>query len=146
MIQHCLEHGIGKIVVGHNKGWKNKSKMGKKSNQCFVQIPHSLLMNKIKCMCERYGIKFTRQEESYTSRASFLDNDPIPVYGTPYENTIIFSGRRISRGLYQTKASQLINADMNGAANILRKCTHTSALAGKVAKGLLAVPVRIRFD
>ena len=103
-------------------------------------------MKKIESMCERYGIQFTRQEESYTSKASFLDHDPIPVYGEPKENKPIFSGRRIFRGLYQTGCSVLINADMNGAANILRKCTHTSALAGKVVRGLLAVPVRIRLN
>ncbi|WP_438315556.1 RNA-guided endonuclease InsQ/TnpB family protein [Sporosarcina sp. FA9] len=145
MIQHCLEHGIGKIVVGHNKGWKNKSNMGKQANQRFVQIPHSLLMKKIESMCERYGIQFTRQEESYTSKASFLDNDPIPVYGEITESKPVFSGKRVSRGLYQTRRSFWINADMNGAANILRKCTHTSALAGKVVRGLLAVPVRIKL-
>ena len=146
MIRHCVEHGIGKIVVGHNKGWKSKSKMGKQANQRFVQIPHSVLMNKIQSMCERHGIQFTRQEESYTSKASFLDHDAIPVYGEPKESKPIFSGRRVSRGLYQTGRSVLINADMNGAANILRKCTHTSALAGKVVRGLLAVPVRIRLE
>lgn len=145
MIQHCLEHGIGKIVVGHNKGWKNKSNMGKQANQRFVQIPHSVLMNKIESMCERYGIQFTRQEESYTSKASFLDQDVIPVYGELKESKPVFSGRRVSRGLYQTGRFVLVNSDMNGAANILRKCTHTSALAGKVVKGLLAVPVRIRL-
>ena len=96
-------------------------------------------------MCKRYGIKFIKQEESYTSKASFLDGDPLPVFAATDNPAPIFSGKRISRGLYQTKYKCLINADMNGAANILRKCTHTSALAGKVVRGLLAVPVRIRL-
>ena len=132
MIQHCLEHGIGKIIVGYNAGWKNKSKMGRRANQCFVQIPHSLLIQKIESMCKRYGIELLKQEESYTSKASFLDHDPLPIYGTADDKMPIFSGRRVFRGLYQTERSYLVNADMNGAANILRKCTHTSALAGKV--------------
>ncbi|WP_244445058.1 RNA-guided endonuclease InsQ/TnpB family protein [Oceanobacillus jeddahense] len=145
MIQHCLEHGISKIVVGHNEGWKNKSNMGKRANQRFVQIPHSLWMKKMESMCERYGIVFMKQEESYTSKASFLDDVPLPVFTATNHKGLIFSGKRIYRGLYQTKSNRLINADINGAANILRKCTHTSALAGKVVRGLLAVPVRIRL-
>lgn len=145
IIQHCLKYGIGKIVVGHNKGWKNKSNMGKRVNQCFTQIPHSLWIKKMDSMCDRYGIKFIKQEESYTSKASFLDNDPLPEFTAVNHKALIFSGKRIYRGLYKTKSNCLINADLNGAANILRKCTHTSALAGKVVRGLLAVPVRIRL-
>lgn len=145
MIQHCLEHGIGKIVVGHNEGWKTKSKMGRRANQRFVQIPHSLLIEKIESMCHRYGIEFIKQEESYTSKASFLDDDPLPVFAVTDNLAPVFSGKRIHRGLYQSKSKRLINADMNGAANILRKCIHTSAFAGKVVRGLLAVPVRIRL-
>lgn len=119
--------------------------MGGQSNQRFVQLPHSQLMDKIESMCERYGIIFTRQEESYTSKASFLDNDDIPVYGEEQQEQPAFSGKRVSRGLYRTKDGILLNADINGAANILRKCTHTSAFAGKVVKGLLSVPVRIKL-
>ncbi|MFD1066155.1 transposase [Oceanobacillus locisalsi] len=78
MIQHCLEHGIGKIVVDHNEGWKNKRNMRKRANQRFVQIPHSLWMRKMGSMCDRYDIVFMKQEESYTSKASFLDDDPVP--------------------------------------------------------------------
>jgi len=110
--------------------------MGRKSNQRFVQIPHSLLMSKIESLCDRYGIEFFRQEESYTSQSSFLDEDHIPVYDKSVKEKLTFSGKRIFRGLYRTSHSILVNADLNGAANILRKCTHTSALAGKVARGL----------
>lgn len=145
MIQHCLEHGIGKIVVGYNEGWKNKSNMGRRANQRFVHIPHHVWIKKMEAMCARYDIQFIKQEESYTSKASFLDDDPLPVFAEDNNKALIFSGKRIFRGLYQTKSNALINADIHGAANILRKCTHTSALAGKVVRGLLAVPVRIRL-
>ncbi|MCR2823555.1 hypothetical protein [Lederbergia panacisoli] len=96
-------------------------------------------------MCDRYGIEFFRQEESYTSQSSFLDEDPIPEYDKKVKEKRTFSGKRVFRGLYRTSRSILVNADLNGAANTLRKCTHTSALAGKVARGLLAVPVRIKL-
>lgn len=121
IVQHCLDNGICKIVVGHNKGWKSKSKMVKQSNQKFVQIPHSLLIKKIESMCERHGIQFFRQEESCTSQSSFLDNDPLP---TLEKEKPTFKGKRIHRGLYRTFQPILVNADLNGAANILRKYPH----------------------
>ena len=65
------------------------------------------------------GITVITQEESYTSKASFLDNDDIPVYGEA--NNPKFSGRRVKRGLYKTSDGRLINADVNGSYNILRK-------------------------
>ena len=144
MIKHCLDHGIGKLVVGHNKEWKKNSKMGKQSNQRFVQIPHSQLMDKLESMCERYGIKFVRQEESYTSKASFLDNDEIPSFDEKKKETHTFSGKRVKRGLYRTMKNIFVHADINAAANILRKSKHNIEF-DKVCRGLLAVPMRIKL-
>ncbi|MFD2615927.1 transposase, partial [Terrilactibacillus laevilacticus] len=143
VINHCLSNGIGKIVIGHNKEWKQEVKFSKKDKQTFVQIPHSIWMKKLESMCNRYGINFIRQEESYTSKASFLDQDEISVYGQSNTKKK-FSGRRIKRGLYRTAKNLLINADLNGAANILRKSKHNIHM-DKVSRGLLAVPTRIQL-
>ncbi|MFV8829767.1 RNA-guided endonuclease InsQ/TnpB family protein [Alkalihalobacterium sp. APHAB7] len=115
-----LEDDIDTIIIGHNKEWKQCSNMGKKNNQAFTTIPHSLLIQMIKYKAERHGIKVHVTEESYTSKVSFLDNDDIPVYGESNSKKS-FSGKRISRGLYRSKNGILINADVNGAANIMRK-------------------------
>lgn len=145
VIQHCLDKGIGKLVVGLNKGWKQNINIGKKNNQKFVQIPHSQFIRKLESMSQRYGIEFILQEESYTSKASFLDKDELPVYHKNSKEKPVFSGKRAYRGLYQTAMSIFVNADLNGAANILRKCNHTPELSDKVARGLLAVPMRIKL-
>lgn len=94
--------------------------MDKVNNQNFVQIPHSQSIKILKHLCERYGINFFEQEESYTSKASYLDNDYIPTYGVDDENAK-FSGKRVHRGLYKASDGTKINADLNGSANILRK-------------------------
>src|SRR4028119_861312 len=121
IINHCIDQGIGKVVVGYNPGIKQNSNIGTRNNQNFVQIPISALRLKLKSLCERYGIIFAEQEESYTSRSSFVDGDPIPVYNA--DNPIDFkgSGKRVKRGLYRTQKGWLINADINASANILRK-------------------------
>ncbi|WP_245917232.1 zinc ribbon domain-containing protein [Bacillus canaveralius] len=118
--------------------------MRKKDKQSFVQIPHSQWINKLHSMCKRYGIELIVQEESYTSQASFLDNDELPIYKKETEPVTKFSGSRIKRGLYRTGQKILVNADLNGAANILRKSNHNVHM-DKVARGLLAVPMRIRM-
>lgn len=145
VIKHCLANGIGKLVVGLNRGWKQNINIGKKNNQKFVQIPHSKFIKKVENMCKRHRLELIVQEESYTSKASFLDNDELPVYNKNSKEKPVFSGKRAFRGLYKTSRSILVNADLNGAANILRKCNHTSELSDKVARGLLAVPMRIKL-
>ena len=119
LIRECIRRNIGTIVIGKNVQWKTEAGMSKKSNQEFVQIPHSTLIWMIRYKAEREGIQVIEQEESYTSKASFLDQDQIPVYGDKREYA--FSGRRISRGLYRSKDGTVISADINAGANILRK-------------------------
>jgi putative transposase len=94
--------------------------MGKKNNQSFTTIPHSLLIQIITYKTECHGIKVIVTEESYTSKASFLDNDDLPVYGKN-DSKKLFSGKRVKRGLYRTENGTIINADVNGATNIMRK-------------------------
>jgi len=120
VVNHCLQHRISHVVFGWNKGNKDGINIGTKNNQEFVQIPTARLKNRIKQLCEENGIQFTETEESYTSKASFLDDDFLPTYGGKPANWKP-SGRRITRGQYKTAQGRLINADCNGAANILTK-------------------------
>ena len=120
VLKFCLENNVSKLVIGKNNEWKQKVKLKKKDKQNFIQIPFNRLISKIKEKLSCYGIEVLEQEESYTSKASALDFDKIPVYN---ENVsfVKFSGRRTKRGLYKTKQGVLINADLNGALNIMRK-------------------------
>jgi putative transposase len=119
-INHCLTHGIGTIVVGWNEGIKNGCAMGRKSNQQFVQMPLAKLKERIKQLCEIYDIRYVETEEANTSSSSYLDGDSLPQHGQKPDGWKA-SGKRIKRGLYRTKNGNLINADLNGAANILSK-------------------------
>jgi putative transposase len=111
---------IGTLVVGKNVQWKTEIDLGKQTNQNFVSIPHARLIEMLEYKTRLVGIKIRVQEESYTSQSNFLGLDPIPVYGKTDQDAV-FSGRRIKRGLYKTSAGQLINSDVNGSYNILRK-------------------------
>ena len=118
----CKSHEVGYLVLGSNKFWKQEVDTGKQNNQNFVSIPFEMLKSMIELKSNEYGITVIRQEESYTSKASFLDLDFIPVYSEEEpDKKYHFSGRRIQRGLYKSADGTLINADINGAANILRK-------------------------
>ena len=120
ILKFCLENNVSKLVIGKNKDWKQEVKLKKKNKQNFIQIPFNNLISKIKEKLSCYGIEVLEQEESYTSKASALDFDKIPVYNNKSTDTK-FSGKRTKRGLYETKNGILINADLNGALNIMRK-------------------------
>ncbi|MEG5014242.1 transposase [Microcoleus sp. B4-C5] len=111
---------IGTLVIGKNVQWKTDINLGKQTNQNFVSIPHARLIEMLEYKAFLVGIKVIVQEESYTSRANFLGLDSIPVYGKT-ETEPVFTGKRIKRGLYKTSTGQLINSDVNGGYNILRK-------------------------
>lgn len=141
VINFCLENQIGTLVFGWNKGQKDGAQMGRKTNQKFVQVPTARLKDRIKQMCEIYGIQFVETEESYTSKASFLDNDALPVYGEKPEGWKS-SGKRVKRGLFRSSDFDRINADCNGAANILRKVAATLGLClDGVSRGALRTPI-----
>ncbi len=142
IIDHCLKHQIGKLIVGYNPGIKQEINIGKSNNQNFVQIPFWRLRRKLEALCYRYGIEYLEQEESYTSRASFYDRDEIPVYNADNPSKHKFSGRRIKRGLYRTKDQHLVSSDINGSANILAKSKHRLKFE-RVSSGLLTNPLRI---
>jgi len=142
IINHCLNHQIGKLVVGYNPSIKQKINIGRSNNQNFVQIPFWQLRQKLKALCSRYGIEYCEQEESYSSKASFYDQDEIPIYNADNPIKQNFSGRRVKRGLYQTKNRHLVSADINGSANILVKSKHRLNFE-RVSSGFLANPLRI---
>lgn len=121
IMNYCIENNIGTVIVGRNDGWKQGSNMGSRNNQKFCFIPHSQFIRKLKEKAVIAGIIVIEQEESYTSKASHLDMDEIPVYGKA-ERKPVFSGRRKYRGLYVSSDGTEINADVNGASNIIRKC------------------------
>lgn len=147
VINHCFENNIGTIVFGWNKGQKQDSKMGKKNNQPFVQIPTAKLKNRIEQLCIEHGIRYLETEESYTSKASSLDLDDIPVYGEkPAEWKS--SGKRVKRGLYRSATGIEFNADINGAINIARKVAKQYGFdfdPRGFARGVLTMPRRLRL-
>jgi putative transposase len=143
VINHCLDHKIGTIVFGWNQGQKDGANLGKKNNQNFVQIPTAKLKDRMAQLSEQSGIDFIETEESYTSKASFLDNDVLPKYGEKPDGWKA-SGKRIKRGMYQTNQGFLINADCNGAANIIRKVAMMLKfdLSG-ISRGCLSQPKKV---
>lgn len=145
VVNHCLERDIGTVVFGWNIAQKNGANMGKKTNQKFVQIPTAKLKERIKQLCGFYGISFVETEESYTSKASFLDNDTLPKYGEKPLNWKA-SGKRIKRGLYRDSRGFMVNADCNGAANILKKVAVKLGLdLSRISSGDLTAPLKFQL-
>jgi IS605 OrfB family transposase len=145
VINHCLENQIGAIVFGWNKGMKDGSNLGGETNQKFVQIPTVRLKRRIEQLCQIYGIKLIETEESYTSKASFVDSDPLPQFGEKPEGWAA-SGKRTKRGLYRTANNWYINSDCNGAANIIRKVSATLGFdLSRVSRGVLTRPQRYKL-
>ena len=143
IVNYCLNNDIGKLVLGYNEDFQRNSNIGSINNQNFVNIPYGKLRDKLIYLCKLYGIEFKLQEESYTSKASFFDGDEIPIYDKENLQEYVFSGKRIKRGLYQTSGGKLINADCNGALNILRK-SKVVDLSVLYNRGELNTPKRIR--
>ena len=143
IVNYCLNNNIGKLVLGYNEDFQRNSNIGSINNQNFVNIPYGKIRDKLIYLCKLYGIEFKLQEESYTSKASFFDGDEIPIYDKENLQEYKFSGKRIKRGLYQTSTGKLINADCNGALNILRK-SKVVDLSVLYNRGELNTPKRIR--
>lgn len=121
IIEYCIKNDIGNIVIGYNPEFQRSSNLGRRNNQSFTNLPLGRISEKLEYLCARNNIKFHKQEESYTSKSDFLANDPLPLYGAKKDKTYVFSGKRISRGQYQSAVGKVINADVNGSLNILRK-------------------------
>ena len=143
IVNFCIANDIGTVICGYNHDFKRGINLGKKINQQFTQIPFGKLRAQLKNLCTRYGMNYIEQEESYTSKASFLDLDEIPTYEAEKPYTGNFRGKRIKRGLYKSGSGRLINADVNGAANILRK-SKQNLIFERLCVGLLDRPLRIR--
>ncbi len=147
VIQHCLENNIGTIVFGWNKGQKQNANMGGKTNQKFVQVPTAKLKTRIEQLCLKYNLRFIETEESYSSKASSLDLDDIPVYGAKPEGWKP-SGKRVKRGWYISKLGIAIHGDINGAINIARKVAKQYEFQFDprgFSRGVLTMPRRLRL-
>lgn len=121
IIDLLVEEGIGTLVIGLNKGWKQEIELGRRNNQNFVQIPHTRFIQMLRYKAQLVGIRVLVREESYTSKASFLDLDDIPTYDPQRPEKPRFSGKRETRGLYRASDGRRIHADVNGSYNTLRK-------------------------
>ena len=144
IINYCLDNNIGNIVIGYNPTLQKDSNIGRINNQNFVNIPYGRLKDKLSYLSQYYGIRLISQEESYTSKASFFDRDDIPVYNDDHPKEYSFSGTRVKRGLYKTSTNQYLNADINGALNILKK-SNVVSLTALYARGQVDSPLRIRL-
>lgn len=114
IVDLLVKEQIGVLVIGRNPEWKQDVNLGKATNQKFVQIPHARFVSQLTYKCQLVGIKVIEREESYTSKTSFLDNEPICKSES-------YIGKRVKRGLFRSGNGTLINADVNGSYNIIRK-------------------------
>lgn len=144
IINYCLENNIGTLVCGYNETFQRNSNIGKANNQTFVNIPFGKLREKLEYLCKLYSLRFVEQEESYTSKSSFFDMDILLKFEEDKPQTYSFLGKRIKRGLYQTSKGYILNADVNGALNILRK-SNVVDLEVLYSRGVVDTPARIRI-
>jgi transposase, IS605 orfB family len=141
IINEAVRNNISKIFIGNNVGWKNEINIGKRNNQNFVNIPHAKLFHQLSYKASLKGIDVIFTEESYTSKASFFERDGLSVYGNPDNHK--FSGKRIKRGLYKDSKGNVWNADLNGAANIMRKCSDEAYKGIRKTKELMKRPILV---
>ena len=125
IIDYCMNNDIGIVVIGCNPEWKQSCRIGKRNTQNFVTIPYYKLVQQLEYKSEEQGITVIKQEESHSSKCSFLDNEPI-------EHHDKYVGKRISRGLFKSKEGTIINADVNGAYNILKKALLNAFKADRI--------------
>ncbi|MGG4080178.1 transposase, partial [Geobacillus stearothermophilus] len=136
VVDWCVKHNIDTIVIGKNDNWKQEVDLGKRLNQAFVQIPYDMFIEQLQYKCEEVGIKVVLTEESYTSGTSFLDGEA-PIKENYDKN------RRIKRGLFKSNKGILINADVNGAYNIMRKVFPKTFANGVEGVGLHPVKLNV---
>jgi putative transposase len=145
IVDFLVAEGIGTVIFGKNPLWKQEASMGRRNNQNFVQIPHARFIDMLTYKAALVGIQVEMREESYTSKASFLDLDPIPNY-TPNDDTEhVFSGKRMGRRnrLYRAKDGRKICADINGAHNNLRKSRPDAFSEAKGVAAYVVQPIRL---
>jgi putative transposase len=135
IIETLIHHRIGTLVIGKNDGWKQGVNLGKRTNQTFVHIPHARFIHMLTYKAQLVGITVMLTEESYTSKCSFLDNEPIGKHE-------IYAGKRVKRWLFVAGDGRQIHADVNGSYNIMRKVIPNAVEAGGIAAPVV-VPVRV---
>lgn len=138
IVNYCINNNIGSIVIGLNKGWKQEINLGKKTNQKFVEIPFSRLIDKISYKCKLVGISFQIHEESYTSKVDHLAFERLGKHD-------VYSGKRKKRGLFQSSIGKLLNADINGAIGIGRKVFGDSFVNMIIGSGFAFNPIRVNI-
>ena len=136
IINYCINNKIKTIVIGHNNDWKNEVNMSKRNNQNFVYIPFATLIQQIQYKAEEVGISVIEMNESYTSKCDSLALEEIKKHE-------FYIGKRIKRGLFQSSIGKLINADVNGDLNILRKVIQDGFVKDLLDKGNVFLPNRI---
>jgi len=117
--EYCMKNNIGRLIIGYNPDWKQNFGISKRNTQNFVTIPYDKLVHQLEYKAEKLGITVIKQEESHSSKCSFLDNEPIKHHDN-------YLGKRISQGLFKSKEGIIINADVNGAYNILKKAVRNA--------------------
>lgn len=138
IVNYCIENNIGTVVIGLNKGWKQGINLGKKTNQKFVEIPFSILIDKIVYKSKLIGINVITHEESYTSKIDHLSLESLKKQDT-------YLGKRKRRGLFQSSVGKLLNADINGAIGIGRKVFGDSFVERIIGSGLAFNPIRVNI-
>lgn len=136
VIKYCVQNDIGTTVIGYNEGWKHEIDMGKRNNQNFVQVPFLRLIRLIQYKAKLAGIRVVVNEESYTSKCSFLDDETIEKHDT-------YCGKRVSRGLFRTAKGKIIHADVNGGYNIVKKAVPKAFCHG--IEGLALIPYSLQI-
>nr|MCR5233993.1 transposase [Lachnospiraceae bacterium] len=142
MAEYARENKVNVVIMGHNEFQKQRIEIGHVNNQNFVQIPMKIFADMLRYKLNEYGIRFVLTEESYTSVADFLAGDEIPVYSEAEKGSHSFSGKRIKRGLYRHYDRTITNADINGAANILRK---VFPKVSRWDRGIVDMPCSVGF-
>ena len=136
---YAISKNIGSIVIGDFSDIKQNINTGKKNNQNFVNIPYGIFKRKLQSKCEQLGINYHLQDESYTSKCSYLDNEPVKKHDT-------YKGKRVKRGLFRTSQGYLINADVNGSANILVKFLTSNSQPTAKRYGCVNHPPRLKLN
>ena len=138
------ELGVSRVIMGYNKDQKQNINLGNKTNQNFVMLPRLTVNSMLRYKLMEKGMSYIETEEAYTSKASALDGDALFTIKDPKRKGYSFSGRRLSRGLYRSSDKTLINADVNGAINIMRKVIQN--VPTDWIRGLVVTPVRLQLE
>ena len=136
IVNYCLSNNIGTIIIGHNKGWKQESNIGKKSNQNFVSIPFNILIQQIQYKAEEVGIEVVVTEESYSSKIDHLAFETM-------EHHESYLGKRVKRGLFKSSTRKYLNADVNGAIGIARKVAGDEFVKNLISRGQALCPIKL---